>query len=166
MDRERAYEDLLALHDEVDATAGALAKQHAARLECKRGCTACCVDELTVFEVEAERLRRGAGAVLAEAPGPAGACALLDTDGACRAYADRPYVCRTQGLPLAWFEEHGDDVVQRRTICELNVAGEPLEELDEDALWLVGPVELRLQQLQQRFGGDQARVALRDLFRT
>jgi len=165
MDREGAYEGLLGLHDEVDAASRALAVRHAARLECGRGCAACCVDGLTVFEVEAERLRRAAAEVLDQAPGPTGACAFLDEDGACRAYADRPYVCRTQGLPLAWYEEDGEEVVERRTICELNAEGPPLEGLDEDEVWLVGPVELRLQQLQQRFGGDQARVALRELFR-
>ena len=152
MDREGAYEGLLGLHDEVDAASRALAVRHAARLECGRGCAACCVDGLTVFEVEAERLRRAAAEVLDQAPGPTGACAFLDEDGACRAYADR-------------IEEDGEEVVERRTICELNAEGPPLEGLDEDEVWLVGPVELRLQQLQQRFGGDQARVALRELFR-
>jgi len=55
--------------------------------------------------------------------------------------------------------------VETRTICELNVEGEPLDQLDMDDCWLIGPVELQLQQLQQALHGDQRRVALRDLFR-
>ena len=168
MDREQAYEELLSLHAQVEGSWGELAEQHAGRLECSRGCSACCVDGLSVFQVEAERLRRRAGAVLDEAPGPEGGCAFLDDSGACRVYADRPYVCRTQGLPLAWYEEEpgGEEIVERRTICELNAEGPPLEELGEEQVWLLGPVELRLQQLQQAFGGDQERVPLRRLFRT
>ncbi|MDA1266415.1 MAG: YkgJ family cysteine cluster protein [Planctomycetota bacterium] len=167
MDREEAFEALLELHGEVDREAARLTTRHAERLECRRGCSACCIDELTVFEVEAERIRRHAAAILDAPPGPAGGCAFLDAGGACRVYADRPYVCRTQGLPLAWFEEGpDDDIVQRRTICELNDEGEPLESLDKDEVWLLGPNELGLQRLQQAFGGDQARVALRDLFST
>ena len=45
--------------------------------------------------------------VLRSEPHPPGACAMLDADGACRVYAARPYVCRTQGLPLRWAERRG-----------------------------------------------------------
>ena len=51
-------------------------------------------------------------------PHPPGACAFLDGEGACRVYDSRPYRCRTQGLPLRWFDEGPfgepveDDVVE------------------------------------------------------
>src|SRR5262245_46152814 len=100
---DESQRELRALHDEVDARAAALAQRHAGRLRCGRGCSACCVDELTVFEVEAERIRRAHTDLLVSGePHAAGACAFLDAHGACRIYADRPYVCRTQGLPLRW----------------------------------------------------------------
>jgi uncharacterized protein len=162
--------DLLALHADVDQAAGRVAAQHGARLVCKRGCSACCVDDLTVFEVEAERIREHHPEVLTQAAHPPGACAMLDGEGACRVYHHRPYVCRTQGLPLIWYEETPEgEVEDHRAICELNIEGPPLAELEDDALWLLGPFELRLQQLQQRLATDptraQARVALRSLFR-
>jgi Fe-S-cluster containining protein len=157
-----------ALHDEVDAAAAALAARHRDRLRCRRGCSACCVDGITVFEVEAERIRAHHARLLAQgAPHPPGACAFLGDAGECRVYEDRPYVCRTQGLPLRWLEQAEDETIhERRDICPLNEAGEPLEALPEDACWTLGPVEARLRRLQEADDdGADRRVALRDLFR-
>lgn len=153
---------ILELHAAVDREAGRLAELHAARLQCRRGCHDCCADELGVFEVEADRIRAAFGQLLAEeAPHPPGACAFLDDAGACRVYAARPYVCRTQGLPLRWEDEDEDgEPVEYRDICPLNEAGEPLERLPVDECWTLGPVESELARLQ----GDGRRVRLRDLF--
>jgi uncharacterized protein len=165
------------LHAEVDRLAGKLATAHAARLNCRRGCSACCVDGLTVFEVEAERIRRRHAGLLAEgSPHAPGACAFLDAEGACRVYDERPYVCRTQGLPLRWLEETGDgegeeegagvSLVELRDICPLNEEGVPVEELAAEECWTLGPFEERLARLQaERDGGTLRRVPLRSLFR-
>jgi uncharacterized protein len=155
-------EELLRLHDEVDRAAEALAERHRARLRCGRGCHACCVDDLTVFEVEAERIRAAHGELLRSGrPHPPGACAFLGDAGECRIYPDRPYVCRTEGLPLRWV----DDAADRRDICPLNEAGEPLEALAPGDCWTLGPVEDRLRRLQAAAdGGALRRVALRSLF--
>jgi|KBSSwiStaDraftv2_1062776.scaffolds.fasta_scaffold82677_3 Fe-S-cluster containining protein len=157
---------LRAFHAAVDMEAAALARRHAARLTCRRGCAACCLDDLTVTPVEAERIRRDAPEVLEQEPHAPGACAFLDEQGACRIYAARPYVCRTQGLPLVVFEEdEAGDVDERRDICPLNAEGEPLAELGLDELWLLGPRELILQRIDEHFAGAEApRVRLRDLF--
>jgi uncharacterized protein len=155
---------LLRLHAEVDERAGELAALHAARLQCERGCRGCCVDGITVFSIEAERIRANNKHLLAHgAPHPPGACAFLDAEGACRIYADRPYVCRTQGLPLRWLdEERGAEL---RDICPLNETSGPIEALTEDSCWTLGPVEARLAELQRTSGRDGERVALRELFR-
>ncbi len=155
------------LHAEVDREAALVAAHHAGRLECRRGCSDCCIDGLTVFEVEAQRIREACGERLrGEAPHPEGACAFLDREGACRVWEHRPYVCRTQGLPLSWHEETEEgEILEHRDVCELNLAVGPLDELEHEALWTIGPFELRLAALQARlFGGSQTRVALRDLF--
>ncbi len=151
------------LHAEIDAAAARLAERHAARLHCRRGCSACCVDGITVFEIEAERIRAHHADLLASgAPHPRGACAFLDGEGACRIYADRPYVCRTQGLPLRWLDERRS--AELRDICPLNEAGEPIESLPADECWTLGPFERRLAELQRRFGHDGERITLRELF--
>lgn len=158
------------LYERIDAEAARLSRLHSARLVCRRGCSACCLDDLTVSPVEAERIRRRHEPFLASAsPHPIGACAFLDSAGACRIYESRPAVCRSQGLPLrVIFEDENDEIVEHRDICSLNlVGGPPIESLEEDDCWLIGPYELELVRLEEeRFGEGVERVALRDLFRT
>jgi hypothetical protein len=160
---------LLHLYREVDAQTAALALLHAERLVCRSGCNQCCLDDITVFEIEAEHIRRHhAGLLAAGRPHPAGACAFLDGRGACRIYSHRPYVCRSQGLPLRWLDDdEAGQPVEFRDICPLNEReSEPLEALPAEDCWNLGPFESRLARLQIRFGGlPPRRVRLRDLFR-
>ncbi len=160
-------QELEALHGKVDRAVEGLVQLHGDRLRCGLGCTDCCVDELTVFEVEADRIRQHCADLLGgEAPHGPGACALLDEDGGCRAYGDRPYVCRTQGLPLRWLEERDPgQYVEYRDICELNEPGTPVELMPDEACWSIGLAEQRLAELQSRHpAGKGTRVRLRDLF--
>jgi Fe-S-cluster containining protein len=167
--RQSVLADLDALYAEIDQQVARLATRHAARLRCGRGCAACCLDDLTVSAAEAESIRRRqAGLLERGTPHPTGVCAFLDGLGACRIYADRPFVCRTQGLPLrVLFADEDDEIAERRDICALNLEGGPaLDELAQDDCWLIGPVELRLGELARRLCGEAApRTALRDLFR-
>ena len=164
--REGAFRALLAFHAEVSRKAATIAERHRERLRCARGCSDCCLDGITVFEVEAERIRRLAPEVLKETPHPAGRCAFLDPEGGCRVYEHRPYVCRTQGLPLRWYgrREEGPSLVELRSICPLNEPGTPIEDLPAADCWEIGPGEGRLASIQTAFGGRAARVALRALF--
>lgn len=155
------------LHEEVDEAVRPLEARLGGRLRCKQGCSGCCVDDLSVFEVEAERIRRAHGELLrTQAPHPEGACAFLDAEGGCRIYFDRPYVCRTQGLPLRWEEEEATgEVRELRDICALNEPGEPpLVALPIRDCWTLGPFEGRLATLQVTLTGAPHRVQLRDLF--
>jgi Fe-S-cluster containining protein len=164
---EWALAELKRLHETVDRRASALERRHADRLVCGRGCKGCCADELTVFEVEAERIRSNHRELLREGePYPEGGCAFLDQAGACRVYESRPYVCRTQGLPLRWMETDVEGLhTEYRDICPLNELPEaPLEALEEQDCWRIGPTESSLVQLQSEFGGSLRRVRLRDLF--
>ena len=159
---------LRGLHREVDRQAGVLAARHAGRLQCGRGCADCCVDGIAVFEVEAERIRRAHPQLLEQGrPRRPGACAFLDADGACRIYDDRPYVCRTQGLPLRWFVQTPEgETVEHRDICPLNEPGPAVESLSADDCWTIGPVEGQLAALARPAQGrTMRRVPLRDLFR-
>lgn len=166
-------DELASIHAEVDRDARRLAEHHGDRLKCRLGCTDCCVDGITVFEVEAERIREHHAELLEHGtPHPEGACAFLGSRGECRVYRYRPYVCRTQGLPLRWIQERDDGShVEMRDICPLNEEGEPIEALPQEVCWSLGPVEARLATLQARSEGAGAwdpggrrRVALRDLF--
>ncbi len=165
MEHEETLSAITAFHDQVDLHAARLYTQHGSRLTCHKGCASCCVDELTVFEVEALRIQSREADFLAQAiPHAKGACAFLDHKGACRIYEHRPYVCRTQGLPLRWLEELEMEWVEYRDICPLNEAGPPLEELDEETCWTLGEVEQHLAAIQQQHNPAMTRVSLRGLF--
>ncbi len=155
------------MYADVDRRANRLAQIHQNRLKCKRGCSMCCVDDLTVYEIEAENIHRHHKEFLDTAePHKKGMCAFLDEEGACRIYEHRPYVCRTQGLPLRWYEETEDDeIIELRDICPLNEEGEPVENLKEEDCWTIGIYEQRLADIQYEFNDEMPRIALRDLFR-
>jgi uncharacterized protein len=159
-----------AFHRAVDEAAAPVARANAARLQCKAGCASCCVDELTVFEIEADVIRHHHAALLADGiPHSEGACAFLDEQSRCRIYEHRPYVCRTQGLPLRWLaeDEETDEIFESRDICPLNDndGGPPIEELAADECWTLGPFEQRLADQQAKVADHEgARVPLRSLF--
>jgi Fe-S-cluster containining protein len=157
------------LHALVDEAAAPVERSNAKRLQCRAGCADCCADALTVFEIEAAVIHRHHQELLETgAAHPEGGCAFLDREGRCRIYEHRPYVCRTQGLPLRWLEEDelDEEIIESRDICPKNVEdGPPLEELAADECWTLGPFEQRLADRQHASdGGRGQRVALRSLF--
>ncbi len=156
-------EKVAAVHRAVEALAQKKAVIHKDRMQCKRGCHACCIDGLTVFEVEAERILAEFANVDLGLPSSSG-CVFLGDEGECRIYEARPYVCRTQGLPLRWFDDEGAEPIEFRDICELNIEGPALEDLDPESCWTIGHVESILQALQLEHSGELRRVSLRDLF--
>jgi Fe-S-cluster containining protein len=163
---EKSIEKLKLFYQTVDSLTTELEKTHAERLNCKKGCSACCVDDITVFEIEAENIRANNLEFLKNAePNEKGMCAFLDKNGACRIYVDRPYVCRTQGLPLRWFDEFENDLVEFRDICPLNENDDPIEAIAEENCWTIGEFEAKLAELQNEFSsGTMKRIKLRDLF--
>lgn len=158
------------LHGDTNRAAKPLEIVHQKRLKCRLGCSSCCVDDLTIFSIEADHIRRHHGTLLSIGiPHAIGMCAFLDADGACRIYDERPYVCRTQGLPLRWLEQRADQTVELRDICPLNDendALDPIEALPIEECWTIGPFEDRLAALQLFSTGGAERTALRDLFVT
>ena len=156
------------LYSAIELKTKRLEQVHQTRLNCRKGCSGCCVDEITVWNVEAENIRLTHPALLSdELPNTKGGCAFLASNGACRIYHSRPYVCRTQGLPLRWFDEIEDEIYEFRDICPLNedVGDEPIENLAEHDCWTIGDAEAALADLQREFeNGEMRRVPLRELF--
>lgn len=162
---ERAAAALTRIHADIARVSKHLHVIHARRLHCEKGCHACCVDDLTVFSIEADLIVAQHAALLQTGvPHAPGHCAFLDEAGACRVYEERPYVCRTQGLPLRWVE----DDVEYRDICPLNDV-DPMEEsielIPSAACFALGPTEERLARLELESSEPRARMHLRDLFR-
>jgi len=106
-DREMAGLDALeALYREVDGRSAQLSEWHAERLQCRLGCTACCVDDIKIFDLEAANIRRHHDSLLeAESPHAPGACAFLDEAGACRTHSAPTSVAR-KGCPcVGWMKD-------------------------------------------------------------
>ena len=152
---------------ELDAEIARVEKVNADRMHCKPGCHECCIDNITVYEAEAAYIRHYHPDVLEQPPHSKGACAFLDENGLCRIYEHRPYVCRTQGLPLRWVEYEADGrMVEFRDICPLNAEGTPVELLPDDQCWDIGPFEQKLADIQMQLrNGNLKRVLLRSLFK-
>ena len=173
---QRSY--VAKLHQVVDGLVADLFNRHGSALQCKLGCTDCCTDGLTVLEAEASLIAEHHAELLEHgSPHPVGACAFLDKDGACRIYPNRPYVCRTQGLPLRWLELDASinppQPIEYRDVCPINAPQLPaLASLSVADLWSIGPFEHRLAILGAPSEHDSAtdapppkRLPLRALFR-
>jgi Fe-S-cluster containining protein len=146
------------LRRQTDGLAAELEKHHAGRMVCRKGCCQCCTN-LTVFPVEffsiVEEMKQAGITKLAF--DAAKACGYLDDKGECFIYPYRPIICRTQGLPLAFYDESQEGYSV--TFCPKNFADADPDEPDfgpnntlnldklNDELF-----EIHLQFLQERQG--------------
>jgi Fe-S-cluster containining protein len=94
------------LRQQTDQLTAGLEKIHTGRMVCRKGCCHCCTN-LTVFPVEffsiAEEMKLAGWSKLTF--DAARVCGYLDEHGACEIYPYRPMICRTQGLPLAFYDD-------------------------------------------------------------
>ncbi|WP_337872943.1 YkgJ family cysteine cluster protein [Ignavibacterium sp.] len=166
---ENRFGKLEKFYEEVNKLSSALIEKHRDRLKYKAGCFSCCVDNLTVFEVEAEYIKHYHSDLLKkESPYPKGYCSFLNNKGECRIYEHRTYVCRTQALPLRWLEEiNEEELVDMRDICPLHEEGEPIVSLKIEDCWTISPFEEKLAEVQNEFNNKpfgKNRIELRNLF--
>ncbi len=119
-------EKYLALRAEVDKLCNQLLAVHAKHLECKKGCSSCCMN-FSIFPIEFFAIKHFFNGLSPEiATFVAGeACKFLVND-ACTIYDHRPIICRTQGLPLLFTGDEGWEL----SACELNFANFDFSEFD------------------------------------
>lgn len=139
-------------------------------LNCKNGCSGCCYVDLSVFELEANNVRRWFKGLAEKSrdelrekwksPLKEGACAFL-RDESCTIYPARPLICRTQGLAFK-FRLGGEEYLD---ICPLNE--EKLELMGEGEILNLDLINLILSQLEKNDSNDKARarVLLTDLLK-
>ena len=152
-------------YQKTDAMCNYLSKMNEDRLQCKKGCSACCVDNLEVMGLEAAYIKNKYPEVLNEKPNKLGQCAFLDETGACRVYEARPFICRTHGLPLQWEIEENGQKSKVLDICELNETETPLSDLADNQIFDVNMFEEILIGLQLNADlGKMDRVKLREMF--
>ncbi len=83
--------------------------KYSASMKCSLGCSKCCYTDISVFEVEIQRIKdwfitlevgkQNELLELWKTPVETGACTFLYNDR-CSIYEARPVICRTQGAPL------------------------------------------------------------------
>lgn len=109
-----------------------IAQKHSQKMECKKGCSKCCQTDISVFEIEADRVDDWFTSLdsveqkrlldLWQTPNQESYCTFLYNDQ-CTIYEARPLICRTQGLPLYVASENVLDY------CPLNFKdGDPPKE--------------------------------------
>ncbi len=164
-ERQSSPARLARLHAATDqrfmGTVSALPQQ----IGCSSGCCSCCVDELTVWEPEAARISAHvAKAQLNIDVGPEGGCAFL-LNGRCQVYEARPYVCRSQGAVLRYWDDEGEV----RQTCTEHLREVDLATLPAAALFDLGVAEQELASIASAHLGEKGgrglpgRVFLRDL---
>lgn len=148
------YEQLV---QQVNTLTTRLTARYAKHLVCRAGCSGCCQHHLSVFPVEAARVKAAITALPdelcvrieqqartvdeREAQGQPVACPLL-VDERCAIYEARPLICRTQGLPLLLEAEDG---AQEVDFCPLNfTAPGAVDDLDEQHLAPLDELNLKL----------------------
>ena len=138
---------------EVNDLTARLNERYRAHLQCRSGCSGCCHHHLSVFPVEAatvksaiqnlpqilqERIHQQALVITEQ---QTEICPLLVNDK-CSIYDSRPIICRTQGLPLLYEAEDGNQEVD---FCPLNFTSEnATDSLEENHLVPLDALNLKL----------------------
>jgi Fe-S-cluster containining protein len=136
--------------------------KHSASMKCSAGCSKCCFTDISVFEVEADRIREWFTALPPEErqqiaklwaiPVVLGACSFL-IDNKCTIYEARPVICRTQGAPLFLQSENVLDY------CPLNFEKEDPPKED----WLNLERLNTLLSFAAKTSGKEGRIRLKKL---
>jgi Fe-S-cluster containining protein len=123
----KAIEIYYRLREEVDSKVAVLEKLHKEWMACRKGCCSCCLN-LSVWPVEFYAISEQMKA--AKWPKPQlnadKECGYLDEEGGCQIYPFRPMICRTHGLPLAYWQEDSHPPGYGIIFCDQNfdAAGE------------------------------------------
>ncbi len=136
-----AYHELT---EEVDRTIAQLSTRLQNFLRCAPGCSSCC-RSFSVFPLEAALIREQRE----KAPRPQQpqqSCPLL-VEQRCSVYAQRPLICRTQGLPIAYVDEISEQI--EVSACPLNFSSDHPFELDD--LFFIDPFNARLAALNTTY---------------
>lgn len=169
MTNKELLDELTAFYKKLDATISKIEKHHKKKLNCGKGCKDCCIDGITVFEVEAfyiKHYNKTLGKFKPVLKDDA-CCCFLNEVNECIIYETRPYVCRTQGLPLRWLDElETGEIIEMRDICPLNEKSIKVESLPQKQVWRIGPFEEKLASLQFKYRKSRMkRVTLKSLLK-
>ncbi len=137
-------------------------QKYSSQMKCSKGCSKCCMTDISIFEVEAQRIRDWFKILSVDqqknlienwtTPNPVGACHFLINDR-CSIYEARPVICRTQGAPLFIKSENLLDY------CPLNFESEDPDKAD----WLNLERLNTLLSFAAKTSGLEKRISLKKL---
>jgi Fe-S-cluster containining protein len=140
-------------------------------LHCRAGCTDCCIG-FSVLAIEAERIRKAfknlpeqsRQQIASQARKDTETCPLL-IDGLCAVYENRPFICRTHGLPLAYINEEQQAI--EVSVCPLNFT--PDYEFTQEQLLFMDEFNGELFALNRNYCEEQGldpetRIGIKTLF--
>lgn len=143
------YQKLLA---DLGVLLSSLEHHHAQNMVCQKGCDQCCIQDLSVFEVEAQPIREALKnlpkasqtQIQTQASKDVDHCPML-IDHACSIYEARPVICRTHGLPIAFQPKDAEEGEVFLDVCPLNFTAEgSLENLSLGEMLDIDRLNLRL----------------------
>ncbi|MCI0500034.1 MAG: YkgJ family cysteine cluster protein [Planctomycetales bacterium] len=112
------------LRSEVGQFSVKLSGVHFGHIACRKGCCECCMD-LSVWPVEFYAIVEEMKAIGWPKPklNADKECGFLDEQGGCQIYPFRPLICRTHGLPLAYWYDDTNPPGYGVMFCKKNFTG-------------------------------------------
>lgn len=110
------FEAYFTLQQKLDARITELSNLHESYMVCKKGCSSCCMN-FGILPIEYYAIQQALGVHTSPQVAHADSCKFLK-NGICSIYAHRPFICRTQGLPIIHYNTHKN--AWNLLVCELN----------------------------------------------
>jgi len=104
------------LQQKLDARITELSNLHESYMVCKKGCSSCCMN-FGMLPIEYYAIQHALGVHAFPQVSHDDSCKFLK-NGMCSIYAHRPFICRTQGLPIIHYNSHIN--AWNLLVCELN----------------------------------------------
>jgi uncharacterized protein len=106
------------IRNEVDAVCSQLHRTHEPHTQCRKGCSACCMNfGLTPVEFHAIAKALNGKQVECNPQAEPEDCIFL-IDHICSIYDERPLICRSHGLPIVQLNDDTDEL--ELSFCPLN----------------------------------------------
>ena len=149
---QQQYSTLVAAVDQAISQAAA---HHLDRLQCQPGCSECC-KPFSVLAVEADAMQRALATLapairtrLAQSTSPATEQCPFLQDNLCLIYQQRPLICRSQGLAIAYID-HDRQAIEV-SACPVNFPAEEDYPFTEQDLFFMDSFNERLAAINHDF---------------
>lgn len=145
------FQKYLKLRNELDAEISKLEIMHTSKMQCRKGCDSCC-ESIRIFPIEYHFIQNQ----INKADLPAlklkhrfsKSCRFL-VNGSCQIYKFRPFICRTQGLPLLYENQQGNGY--ELSVCKLNFKDVRVEVFNAENALFMPPFNSRLFLLNKEY---------------